>query len=123
MPILPSIKTDFYTASLLRILAFHVGRANAVPRAELLCSMPGVRLNDRSLRLLIRDLRRQGHLIGSAPGEDGGYYLISDPVDFQNFMQQEYMALIADMSETAAAMRRAAEKKFGASSINQPALL
>jgi len=64
-----------------------------------------------------RQLRRNGHLIGSAPGEDGGYYLISTPAEFQTFLQNEFLALISDMSETVTLMRKSADTLFGSGSM------
>ena len=61
----------------------------------------------------IKLLRRAGHLICSAAGENGGYYLISSLDEFNEFMQTEFLSKIRDMSKTAHVMTHAATKKFG----------
>lgn len=108
--------------ALLRTLMYHQGRENCITRTDLIRSVYPLKVHERQLRQQIRLLRRQGYLIGSAPGEDGGYYLITTPQEFQNFLQEQYVAIIADMSETAAAMRRSAEHYFDLEQLSQPAL-
>jgi hypothetical protein len=110
-----------FDRAVLHALSFHVGRSSAISRSALGTALSHFHVPERQLRHQIKLLRRAGSLIGSAPGENGGYYLISTPEEFQYFMQTEFMAKVIDMNETAAAMRRSAEKKFGPSS-QQPGL-
>lgn len=107
--------------AVLRVLSFHIGRSNPILRADLLASVSAFNINERQLREQIRQLRRKGHLIGSAPGEVGGYYLISSSDEFQAFLQNEFLALISDMSETVTIMRKSADSLFGSGSM-QPNL-
>jgi predicted DNA-binding transcriptional regulator YafY len=108
--------------ALLRALSSHLGRSNCITRDQLIRSLYPYEIHERQLRQQIRLLRRQGYLIGSAPGENGGYYLITSPQEFQSFLQEQYVAIIADMSETASAMRKSAEQIFDPIELRQPAL-
>lgn len=103
--------------SILAILSRHIGRLNAISRRDLCAALACRRLSERQVREQIRLLRRAGHLIGSAPGEDGGYYLITTLEEFNQFMQMEYLAKIKDMSETAHAMTRAANQVWGSAAL------
>jgi DNA-binding transcriptional regulator PaaX len=108
--------------AILQVLLRHHGRAHAVSRNSLLSQVGRFNVKERILRDRIKQLRRAGFLIGSAPGEDGGYYLITDAQEFEDFMREEFMAKIGDMSETVKAMRYAAAEQFGPA-IEQPYLL
>jgi predicted DNA-binding transcriptional regulator YafY len=101
--------------ALLRILSFHPGREKSVGGRDLrsLAAVSGFRVPERTLREAIKQLRRKGHLICSAPGEEGGYYLAANLAEFQEFARMEYEAKIADMSETLNVMRKAAVQQFG----------
>jgi hypothetical protein len=108
--------------AIMKVLLRYQGRAHPVPRYTLLSQLGIRRIRERILRDRIKQLRRVGFLIGSAPGEDGGYYLITDAREFEDFMREEFMAKIGDMSETAKAMRYAAAEQFGPT-VEQPYLL
>jgi predicted DNA-binding transcriptional regulator YafY len=101
--------------ALLRILSFHPGREKAVGGSDLrsLAAVSGFRVQERTLREALKQLRRQGHLICSAPGENGGYYLAANMAEFQEFARMEFEGKIADMSETLNVMRKAAVQQFG----------
>jgi hypothetical protein len=101
--------------AILRVLTARPGRASAVGRAELvrLVNALGFDAQERQVREEIKLLRRAGHLIGSAPGEDGGYYWISSLQEYEEFDQREFSAKISDMAVTRAAMNAAARSKFG----------
>jgi DNA-binding IscR family transcriptional regulator len=106
--------------AILRLLTAYVGRRNAVSRARLVAELSAYRVNERQVRQQIRLLRRAGKLIGSAAGEDGGYYLITTLEEFNHFMASEYLAKIKDMSETARAMTRAANQLWGEAALQIP---
>ena len=101
--------------ALLRTLSFHVGRERAILRSDLLqaISLLGFNVSERAMRAQISQLRKAGHLICSAPGENGGYYLPATPEEFDEFVQQEYRAKIVDMQETLSAMQKSAERTWG----------
>jgi hypothetical protein len=101
--------------SILRILSFHQGRESAIGQGELVEALAavGYQVSERAARAQISRLRKAGHLICSAPGDGGGYYLPAYPEEFDAFVRQEYLAKIVDMQETLAAMRRSAERTWG----------
>ena len=113
--------SQLLSRALLRTLAFHRGRANPITRTDLVKAVRIYGASERQIRERIKQLRRAGHLIGSAPGTDGGYYLITSLEEFNDFMCTEYMAKIKDMSQTANAMTQTARSKFGYL-IDQPKL-
>ena len=103
---------DLLRRAILRTLAFHAGRTNPISRTDLVRAVSIYNASERQIREQIKQLRRAGHLIGSAPGVDGGYYLITSLEEFNDFMCTEYMAKIKDMSETVKAMNEAANDHF-----------
>ena len=114
----PTIGLD---VAILRILVHHQGRQRAISRVKLCSALSLYQTNERQVREQIKQLRRAGHLIGSAAGENGGYYLISSLDEFNQFMQCEFLAKIKDMSQTAHSMTKAATQQFGPN-VNQLAL-
>ena len=101
--------------AILRALSYHQGRANAISRRELVAAVRIYGASERQIREQIKQLRRAGHLIGSAPGADGGYYMITSLDEYNDFMHTEYMAKIKDMRETVNAMNYAAREQFKSS--------
>ena len=101
--------------ALLRILSFHQGRDAAIGRRDLVDDLAtvGYKVSERAARAQISQLRKAGHVIGSAPGEDGGYYLCRTVDEFEDFVRQEYLAKISDMQESLAAMRKGAARLWG----------
>lgn len=99
---------------LLNILISHKGRENAVGRADLveMLKRRGVDVHERAMRECVKDLRRDGHLILSAAGENGGYYMAASQAEFLQFDQAEFGAKIADMNETRQAMKQAALRQW-----------
>jgi hypothetical protein len=70
-------------------------------------------VDNRVVRLQISQLRKAGHLIGSAPGSNGGYYLCKTSEEFEEFVREEYLGKISDMQSTLHAMQRSAKKMWG----------
>ena len=101
--------------AILRVLSMHIGRDQAIGREGLVLAAAslGFPAHERQVREAVKELRRQGELICSAAGEDGGYYLASSREEFEEFAQSEFGAKIADMSQTLGAMRQAADRAFG----------
>ena len=98
--------------AILRALSSHSGRARPISRRALTNRLAAYNTSERQIRQQIRLLRRAGHLIGSAPGPSGGYYLITSMDEYQEFMHCEYLAKIKDMSDTVHAMNHSARKQF-----------
>ncbi|GAP11773.1 hypothetical protein BECAL_02966 [Bellilinea caldifistulae] len=101
--------------AILRVLESRRGRRNAIGRNELTAMVRrlGQPASERQVREMIKQLRRKGYLICSAPGEDGGYYWADTLEEYQEFRKMEFAAKIADMSETLRAMDQSAERIFG----------
>lgn len=97
-------------------LQYALGRKHAIGRAALLGylhSVYGREVNEREMRQCIHDLRRAGHLICSAPGEDGGYYMATTLQEFDEFLERELHPKAMDLLETEKAMKAAARQRFG----------
>jgi len=101
--------------ALLRVLSFHNGRENAIGRGEVVDTLKrhGFDVHERQARQAIHDLRRDGHLICSAPGENGGYYMATSNREVNDFIQREIHPKAMDLLETEKSIREAAKKKFG----------
>lgn len=108
--------------AILRVLSYHRGREQAIGRSDLVRQVAqlGCAATERQVREEIKQLRRDGYLICSAAGEDGGYYMAETLAEFEEFAQVEFIGKIADMSETLSRMRESANKNFGSGV--QPAL-
>ncbi|MBE3038296.1 MAG: hypothetical protein IMZ62_05745 [Chloroflexi bacterium] len=109
--------------AMLRALSFHLGRAHAIGRGELVYGlrMAGCEVSERQARRCIHDLRRAGNLICSAPGEDGGYFLAVSLEEFREFCDRELHPKAVDMLETESKMKEAARQQFGEAS--QPQMI
>ena len=120
------------------VLSFHLGRHNPISRNDLCAALHELNIHERQLRDQIRHLRRSGHLIGSVGGEadhpertpssaqgkpknleKGGYFLIINQEELEDFLQREYLAKIDDMQQTMEAMIEAASQRWGYDSIQR----
>lgn len=99
--------------AIMVLLSFHLGRKNPISRTDLCAALHELNIHERRLRDQIRHLRRSGHLVGSASGEKGGYYLITTPEELDDFLRMEYLAKINDMQETVKEMTKAASQRWG----------
>jgi len=99
--------------AILAVLVRHQGRRKPISRLALLAQVTHYTKSERLVREQIKWLRRQGYLIGSAPGESGGYYLITSLDEYQDFIHTEYLAKITDMQRTLTAMNKIATTKWG----------
>jgi len=97
------------------LMVLKQGRQSATGRGSLITHLDkiGYRLNERQLRQAIHDLRRDGHLICSAPGEDGGYYLAASHEEFLEFCNRELHPKAMDLLETERAMKASARRVWG----------
>ena len=103
--------------AIMVMLSFHLGSRNAISRTRLRGSLREFNINEGQLRERIKHLRRSGHLVGSASGENGGYYLITTPGELKDFLCREYQAKINDMQQIVEAMTKAASQRWGSDSI------
>lgn len=101
--------------AILRVLSQRIGRHKAIGRYDLVeaCRHLGYPSTERQVREMVKQLRRKGHLICSAAGEDGGYYLAGSKAEYDEFRQIEFAGKINDMAETMKAMDQAAAQRFG----------
>jgi hypothetical protein len=109
--------------AVLRALSHRQGRDLAITRPRLqavLARSYDITVGERVLRGCITNLRKAGHLIGSAAAGDGGYYMIATAEELDEFLAQELLARITDLSETVNAMRRAGAARWDTA---QPRLL
>lgn len=100
---------------LVEILARYVGKKSAIGRNGLVarCQQRGFKtITERQIRECIKYLRRNGYLICSLAGTNGGYYMASSKDEFDEFDKVEFGAKIADMNETRQAMLKTADKQF-----------
>ena len=100
--------------AVLRVVSGYQAAA-PISRGELVINVTrlGFPASERQVRETIKQLRRQGHLICSTPGNDGGYYLARSLAEYRDFRDAEFAAKIHDMSETLRAMDSAARDQFG----------
>lgn len=115
--IIRNIPTGLANA-ILYVLRFHQGKTDAVGREELLRCLADhdfPNASERIVRETIKILRRDGHLIGSLPGENGGYFMITDMKEYEYFREHEMMAKIDDMRSTVNKLDEAARRQFGTS--------
>jgi DNA-binding transcriptional regulator PaaX len=73
-----------------------IGRGELVRKVARL----GYELPERVVREAIKQMRRNGYLICATAGTNGGYYVARDLAEVEEFGRLEYIAKIADMSET-----------------------
>lgn len=109
--------TDALEISIIRVLAAHVGREQAISRVDLLewvrTNPANMGVDDRRLRLAINDLRKKGLLICSTGGIGGGYWLAADHAEVLAFVEQELHPRAMGLLETERAMRESAAELFG----------
>jgi predicted transcriptional regulator len=101
--------------AVLRVLQPRVGRERAISRQSLLMSVHsyGFEVGDRSVRAVINRLRKDGFLICSTGGKNGGYWLASDWRELNEFLEKEVKPRALDLLETESALKSAARERWG----------
>lgn len=110
----------------LYLLNFHQGRRQAVSRANLLWKVQSHGfddIDDRTLRAMIHDLKKEGELIGSTGGAGGGYYMLAGWAELDEYLEREVRARALDLLDQEKVLRQAAEIHFGPRPSAQLALL
>lgn len=76
--------------ALLRVLSYHIGNDKAISKPDLLADLArmGFRVHERQARKAIELLRNNGHLIGASSG-DGGYYIIANEDEYNDYVAEE----------------------------------
>jgi hypothetical protein len=102
----------------------HQGRINAIKCPDLIKELLtgyGLETTSVEIRSAVNTLRKNGNLIGSASGsKPHGYFMIETSQEFNDFIQQELGARLADLSWTIKAMNTAAYVRFN--DAHQPTL-
>lgn len=98
--------------ALLDALANHVGREKSISRRELVMRLsPLLREKykpsrfDRSVRLAINQLRKQGYPICSTGGPNGGYFIAANREELEEYLQLEIHARAMDLLQQEQSMR------------------
>lgn len=100
--------------AVLRVLSYHVGRQNAVSRTELVAETNRlVPCHDRQVRLVVNELRKEGALICSTGGIDGGYWLAQDMEELRAYLDAEVWSRVGDLTQQAQAMVQAGMAQWG----------
>lgn len=103
--------------TLLRTLSFRVGKNNAIKRSELIAVLLrfgfDFRKDDRTMRLCLNQLRKQGVPICSAGGKDGGYWIASNWSELMDYLKEEVHSRAMDLLEQEQAMKSMARKMWG----------
>lgn len=101
--------------AVLRVLSQRVGREAAISRPNLLASLKslGFEVHERAARAMINQLRKDGHLICSTGGNDGGYWLASSWEDLSEYLEREVHPRAMDLLEQEQALKRAGERAWG----------
>jgi hypothetical protein len=104
--------------ALLSIFRYHQGKENAIPRDDLLemLKMHGWKTSDRVMRAQINLLRKDGHLICSAGGHGGGYYIARDWSELEDYIGQELRPRAMDLLEQEKALKIGARREWGENS-------
>ena len=104
--------------ALLSIFRYHQGRENAISRDDLLDHLKSIgwETSDRVMRAQINLLRKNGHLICSAGGHGGGYYLARNWSELEDFIGQELRPRAMDLLEQEKALKVGAKRVFGENS-------
>lgn len=93
-----------------------VGKPNTMSRHDLvyLTSARMMRkIDERQVRLAVHALRRKGHLVCSAPGEIGGYWLAVNWGEVDECCDHEFHSKALNLLKTESCMKMAARQLFG----------
>ncbi len=101
--------------AVLRVLQKRIGLKMAISRPELVANVHylGFTASDRQIRSVINQLRKEGHLICSTGGPNGGYWLAKDWGELRTFLENEVHPRAMDLLETEEALKRSAEERWG----------
>ncbi len=112
--------------AVLRCLQKREGKSNAAQKMDLISDLNMMGFGndvkystfERQVRQCIQELRNdpklldKGILIGSSSG-GGGYYLVSNLAEFDEFIQSEYRDRIQNLQDTVKIMTDAATARWG----------
>lgn len=107
---------DSLEKAVMRILSLHVGQENIISGARFLGELQaqGFHLSEtRPYRDVINQKRKEGWLIGSTGGKNGGYWLCKDRIEYNQFVKVQIVGFYQDLINQKRAMTRAANLFFG----------
>jgi hypothetical protein len=101
--------------TVLTVLQGCVGHENAISRSRLLSIVQSShsRATDRQLRACINAMRKDGCMICSTGGEDGGYWLAASWNELVEFLDREIIARLTDLAEQRSALEKAGKNRWG----------
>jgi len=100
----------------LQTLAFHCGKKRAIGRKDLVLALSqfGFDIHERMIRACINQLRKEGNIICSTGGVDGGYYLADNWEELNEYLVREVHSRAMDLLEQEKALKASGERKWGA---------
>jgi len=106
--------------NVLSILESHVGAGTAIKAGDIARAL-GLRgkYADRPVREAIKELRRDGYLIISSVRKPYGYFLAASEEEWKAFRDSNLKPRALDILETASAMGRAAQERWGGAPVIQ----
>jgi hypothetical protein len=101
--------------AVLRVLGFHIGRENAVGREALVMAVHklGFPVHERVVRACINQLRKDGNMICSTGGFDGGYWIARDWEELNEYLDRELRSRVKDLAEQMRALEQEGNRKWG----------
>lgn len=101
--------------AMLRVLCFHVGRATAIGRQDLVQALKahGFKVHERAARAAINQLRKAGYPICSTGGEEGGYWYAANWTELMEYIEREIHSRAMDLLEQEGALREMGKKRWG----------
>lgn len=101
--------------SVYQVLFERVGRDNAISRGALLSLVQAMypKTTDRQLRACINAMRKDGVMICSTGGEDGGYWTPASWDELSEYLDREVVSRLTDLAEQRSALVRAGEERWG----------
>lgn len=101
--------------SVYQVLFERQGRDSAISRHALLSLVQSMypKTTDRQLRACINQLRKDGVMICSTGGEDGGYWLAASWDELSEYLDREVVSRLIDLAEQRSALVKAGEERWG----------
>jgi hypothetical protein len=101
--------------TVMQVLSDCPGRDNAISRAKLLAIVQSAhpKTSDRQLRACVNKLRKDGQMICSTGGEEGGYWTAASWDELSEYLDREVVSRLTDLAEQRSALTKAGESRWG----------
>lgn len=109
---------------ILRVMMFHVGRANILKRADLVAELhaSGFKQDDRTIRMAVSEMRRQkGIPIAGTGGINGGYWILKDQQEADDYLKVELHDRGTSLLEQESSIKKAFGRWYPNGQLNLPA--